>query len=99
MDGPGPIRWVAATACYSYGDAAPRSVPHLDDRGVGEGLDILVRNGLVKPRSAGCGRSRCCHDGAVMTPQLGYAAPPTIWQDVVRPGAGTPPCRPAAGRW
>jgi tRNA-splicing ligase RtcB (3'-phosphate/5'-hydroxy nucleic acid ligase) len=24
-------------------------VPHLDDRGVGEGLDILVRNGIVRP--------------------------------------------------
>jgi hypothetical protein len=38
-----------ATSCYSYSDAAPRQVPHLDDIGVGEGLDILVRNGLVRP--------------------------------------------------
>lgn len=45
--GPDPLG--RSTARYSYGDAAPRSVPQLDDRGVGEGLDILVRNGLVKP--------------------------------------------------
>ena len=38
-----------STDCYSYGDPAPRSVPHLDDLGVGEGLSILVRNGLVRP--------------------------------------------------
>jgi hypothetical protein len=37
------------TACFSYSDAAPTEVPQLDDRGVGEGLDILVRNGLVRP--------------------------------------------------
>jgi RNA-splicing ligase RtcB len=37
------------TACFSYGDTAPTEVPQLDDRGVGEGLDILVRNGLVRP--------------------------------------------------
>jgi RNA-splicing ligase RtcB len=45
--GPDPKR--RSTACYSYGDAAPHEVPHLDDNGVGEGLDILVRNGLVRP--------------------------------------------------
>ncbi|NMH96645.1 RtcB family protein [Pseudonocardia sp. K10HN5] len=45
--GPDPLG--RHTACYSYSDAAPREVAHLDDLGVGEGLDILVRNGLVRP--------------------------------------------------
>lgn len=45
--GPDPLG--RSTSCYSYSDAAPRAVPQLDDRGVGEGLGILVRNGLVRP--------------------------------------------------
>lgn len=45
--GPDPLG--RSTACYSYSDAAPRTVAQLDDNGVGEGLDILVRNGLVRP--------------------------------------------------
>jgi RNA-splicing ligase RtcB len=45
----GPDPYGRATSCYSYNDAAPRQIPHLDDNGVGEGLDILVRNGLVRP--------------------------------------------------
>ncbi len=38
-----------STLRFRYDDAAPASVPHLDDRGVGEALDILVRNGLARP--------------------------------------------------
>jgi RNA-splicing ligase RtcB len=45
----GPDPRGRSTDCYSYGDTAPRTVAHLDDLGVGEGLDILVRNGLVRP--------------------------------------------------
>jgi tRNA-splicing ligase RtcB len=45
----GPDPMGRATSCYSYGDVAPRTVPQLDDCGVGEGLGILVRNGLVTP--------------------------------------------------
>jgi tRNA-splicing ligase RtcB len=45
----GPDPRGRSTDCYSYGDSAPRTVEHLDDLGVGEGLDILVRNGLVRP--------------------------------------------------
>jgi RNA-splicing ligase RtcB len=45
----GPDPWGRSTDCYSYADSAPRPVGHLDDLGVAEGLDILVRNGLVRP--------------------------------------------------
>jgi tRNA-splicing ligase RtcB (3'-phosphate/5'-hydroxy nucleic acid ligase) len=38
-----------ATLRYRYDTAAPERVPHLDDRGVDEGLNILVRNGIVRP--------------------------------------------------
>jgi RNA-splicing ligase RtcB len=37
------------TLRYGYSDAAPREVPQLDDLGVDAALDILIRNGLVKP--------------------------------------------------
>lgn len=37
------------TLRFRYDDAAPAEVDHLDDRGVGEALDILVRNGLATP--------------------------------------------------
>jgi len=37
------------TLRFRYDDAGPAVVDHLDDRGVGEALDILVRNGLVTP--------------------------------------------------
>ena len=45
----GPDPRGRSTARYRYADTAPQKVPHIDDRGVGEGLDILVRNGLVRP--------------------------------------------------
>ncbi|WP_433503774.1 RtcB family protein [Pseudonocardia halophobica] len=45
----GPDPRGRSTSRYSYSDAAPRRVAHLDDLGVGEGLDILVGNGLVRP--------------------------------------------------
>jgi len=45
--GPDPLG--RSTARFSYRDAAPHAVVHLDDLGVREGLDILVRNGLVRP--------------------------------------------------
>lgn len=38
-----------STMRFRYDTSAPERVPHLDDRGVGEGLDILVRNGIVRP--------------------------------------------------
>jgi RNA-splicing ligase RtcB len=38
-----------STVRFSYRDAAPHAVAHLDDLGVREGLDILVRHGLVRP--------------------------------------------------
>jgi tRNA-splicing ligase RtcB (3'-phosphate/5'-hydroxy nucleic acid ligase) len=38
-----------STLRFRYDTSAPERVPHLDDRGVGEGLNILVRNGIVRP--------------------------------------------------
>jgi tRNA-splicing ligase RtcB len=38
-----------STLRFRYDTAAPERVPQLDDRGVGEGLDILMRNGIVRP--------------------------------------------------
>ncbi len=38
-----------STLRFRYDTAAPERVPHLDDRGVTAGLDILVRNGIVRP--------------------------------------------------
>jgi RNA-splicing ligase RtcB len=37
------------TRRYRYDDAAPTEAFHFDDRGVDAALDVLVRNGLVKP--------------------------------------------------
>ncbi|GAA4059086.1 RtcB family protein [Streptomyces shaanxiensis] len=37
------------TLHYGYTDAAPQSVPQLDDRGVDAAVGILVDNGLVRP--------------------------------------------------
>lgn len=37
------------TKRFRYDDTAPAETAHLDDRGVGEALAILVRNGLVRP--------------------------------------------------
>jgi RNA-splicing ligase RtcB len=37
------------TRRYRYDDAAPTEALHFDDRGVDAALDVLVRNGLVKP--------------------------------------------------
>jgi tRNA-splicing ligase RtcB len=37
------------TRRYRYDDAAPTDAFHFDDRGVDAALDVLVRNGLVKP--------------------------------------------------
>ena len=34
---------------FGYKGAAPKAVDHLDDNGVNAALDVLVRNGLVKP--------------------------------------------------
>lgn len=45
--GPDPL--ARTTLRYGYGDSAPLEVPHLDDRGVEEGLNILTANGLVRP--------------------------------------------------
>jgi tRNA-splicing ligase RtcB (3'-phosphate/5'-hydroxy nucleic acid ligase) len=38
-----------STLRFRYDTPEPERVPHLDDRGVGEGLNILVRNGIVRP--------------------------------------------------
>jgi RNA-splicing ligase RtcB len=38
-----------STLRYSYSDAAPTSVPHLDDRGVNEALRILTEHRIVRP--------------------------------------------------
>ena len=38
-----------STLRFAYNTTDPERVPHLDDRGVGEGLNILVRNGIVRP--------------------------------------------------
>ena len=38
-----------STLRFAYDTTGPEHVPHLDDRGVGEGLNILVRNGIVRP--------------------------------------------------
>ena len=45
--GPDPLGHT--TARYRYNGAAPAEVPHLDDRGVDEGLGILTGHGLVRP--------------------------------------------------
>lgn len=45
----GPDPQGRTTTRYRYSDAAPLEVPHLDDRGVDEGLGILVGNDLVRP--------------------------------------------------
>jgi tRNA-splicing ligase RtcB (3'-phosphate/5'-hydroxy nucleic acid ligase) len=37
------------TQCFSYSDAAPREVAHLDDRGVDEAVGILAGPGIVRP--------------------------------------------------
>lgn len=37
------------TLRFRYDTASPERVQHLDDRGVGEGLNILVHNGIVRP--------------------------------------------------
>jgi tRNA-splicing ligase RtcB len=37
------------TRRYRYDDAAPAIAPHYDDNGVNAALDVLVRNGLVRP--------------------------------------------------
>ena len=37
------------TRRYRYDDSAPTDAYHFDDRGVDAALDVLVRNGLVKP--------------------------------------------------
>lgn len=37
------------TLRYRYDDGAPTDAAHFDDRGVNAALDVLVRNGLVKP--------------------------------------------------
>jgi RNA-splicing ligase RtcB len=37
------------TRRYRYDDSAPADAFHFDDRGVDAALDVLVRNGLVKP--------------------------------------------------
>lgn len=37
------------TLRFRYSDAAPTEVPHLDDRGLSQGLAILVEHGLVRP--------------------------------------------------
>ena len=47
LSGPDPRR--RTTLRYSYSDAAPVEVPHLDDRGIDHALQILVRNGIVRP--------------------------------------------------
>jgi tRNA-splicing ligase RtcB len=38
-----------STLEFGYGTGAPLEVPHLDDRGVDTALNVLVRNGLVRP--------------------------------------------------
>jgi tRNA-splicing ligase RtcB len=38
-----------STLEFGYGSGAPIEVPHLDDRGVDTALNVLVRNGLVRP--------------------------------------------------
>jgi tRNA-splicing ligase RtcB (3'-phosphate/5'-hydroxy nucleic acid ligase) len=38
-----------STMRFRYDTADPERTPQLDDRGVGEGLNILVRNGIVRP--------------------------------------------------
>jgi tRNA-splicing ligase RtcB len=47
LSGPDPLG--RRTLRFRYDDAAPAEVAHLDDRGVGEALDILVRGGLARP--------------------------------------------------
>ncbi|MBV9829954.1 MAG: hypothetical protein JOZ82_00030, partial [Marmoricola sp.] len=37
------------TQRYGYSDAAPTEVMHFDDNGVRAALDVLQRNGLVRP--------------------------------------------------
>jgi RNA-splicing ligase RtcB len=46
LSGPDPHR--RTTLRYSYSDAAPVEVRHLDDRGIDHALRILVRNGIVR---------------------------------------------------
>jgi tRNA-splicing ligase RtcB len=38
-----------STQRYRYSDAAPTEVLHYDDNGVNAALDVLQRNGLVRP--------------------------------------------------
>ena len=38
-----------STLRYNYAEDQPERVDHLDDRGVDEGLQILVRHGIVRP--------------------------------------------------
>lgn len=38
-----------STMEFGYGSGSPVDVPHLDDRGVDTALNVLVRNGLVRP--------------------------------------------------
>jgi RNA-splicing ligase RtcB len=38
-----------STRRYRYDDSAPSSAIHFDDNGVNAALDVLVRNGLVRP--------------------------------------------------
>lgn len=38
-----------STMRFRYDDGAPTDAPHFDDNGVNAALDVLVRNGLVKP--------------------------------------------------
>ncbi|MGH9044813.1 MAG: RtcB family protein [Acidimicrobiales bacterium] len=44
---PDPLR--RSTLRFSYDGSAPQERPHLDDEGVDEALNILSRNGLVRP--------------------------------------------------
>jgi RNA-splicing ligase RtcB len=37
------------TLRFRYSDAAPTEVSHLDDRGIDQGMDILIRHRLVRP--------------------------------------------------
>lgn len=47
ISGPDPLG--RRTRRYRYDDAEPTPTVHFDDRGVNAALDVLVRNGLVRP--------------------------------------------------
>ena len=47
VSGNDPLKRV--TRRYRYDDGAPTDAHHFDDRGVNAAVDVLVRNGLVKP--------------------------------------------------